>query len=169
MKNGLIKSSRKDLSIIATFIEEATVCMITTVDHNGGLSSRPMLVEELDEEGNLWLFTLANSLLMEEIRKIPVVNLTFTSGKNKFLSARAIGYEDFDKEKLTELWDPSLKRWFKEGLATPEITLLKLDMQEVEYWVTPDSSEFRVINFLRSITDVDLESTEIYKKVDMTQ
>ncbi len=168
MKNGLKKSVRRDLKTVAETIEEAAVGMLTTVDHNGGLCSRPMLVEELDEEGNLWFFTLSDSNLMEEVRKIPVVNLTFTAGKDKFLSATAIGYEAFDKEKMAALWDPSLLKWFKDGLETPELTLLKLDLQEVEYWGSPHSVLFKVINFLKSGDEQTAKAAE-YKKVDLRQ
>lgn len=170
MKNLLKKSKKKDLKIIADAIEEAEVCMITTVDHNGGLCSRPMNVQELDEEGNLWFFTLSNSSLLEEIRKIPVVNVTFTCGKNKFLSATAIGYEAFDKEKMSEIWDLSLKRWFKQGLDTADITLLKLDLQEVEYWGTLDSPVVtKVIDFMSSIAGHEPIRPVTYEKVDLRQ
>lgn len=169
MKNSLKKSDKKDLQTIADAIEEAEVCMITTVDHNGGLCSRPMNVQELDEEGNLWFFTLSDSNLMEEIRRIPVVNITFTCGKNKFLSATAIGYEAFDKEKMTDLWGPSLNKWFKEGLDTEGLTLLKLDLQEVEYWGPPHSSIDKVMDFVNSIAGVEPDRPFTYEKVDLRQ
>lgn len=169
MKNSLKKSDKKDLKTIAEAIEEAQICMVTTVDHNGGLCSRPMNVQELDEEGNLWFFTLSNSNLMEEIRRIPVVNVTFTCGKNKFLSATAIGYEAYDKEKMEELWESSLNKWFKEGLDTEELTLLKLDLQEVEYWGPSHSSVDKVMDFVKSITGNESERPLTYEKVDLRQ
>lgn len=169
MKNGLKKSNRKDLKTIAETIEEAGVCMITTVDHNGGLSSRPMIVQELDEEGSLWFFVLTNSNLMNEIRRIPVVNITFTAGKKIFISALAIGYEAFDKEKMQQLWDPAFKKLFHSGSDADEITILKLDLQEVEYWGTPHSPVFRIVDFVRNITGDENPQELIYEKVDLSQ
>lgn len=169
MKNGLKKSNRKDLKIIAETIEEAGICMITSVDHNGGLSSRPMNVQELDEEGNLWFFVLSGSNLMNEIRRIPVVNITFTCGKDKFISALAIGYEAFDNEKMHELWEPSLKKWFHSGLDTKDLTFLKLDLQEVEYWGAPHSPVFKVLDFMRTMTGDQHSPAVIYEKVDLRQ
>lgn len=169
MINGLKKSHRNDLRTIAETIEEAGTCMITTVDHNGGLSSRPMIVQELDEEGNLWFFALSDSNLMNEIRRIPVVNITFTAGKEKFISALAIGYEAFDKEKMQQLWDPSYKKLFHGGLETDKLTFLKLDLQEVEYWGTPHSPVFKIADFVRNITGDENPHELIYEKVDLTQ
>lgn len=169
MKNGLLKSHRKNLKIIAETIEEAGVCMITTVDHNGGLASRPMIVQELDEEGNLWFFAQSNSNLMNEIRRIPVVNITFTAGKEKFISALAIGYEAFDKKKMQELWDPSQKKLFHQAPAQEELTFLKLDLQEVEYWGAPHSPVFKIVDFMRTITGDENVHELVYERVDLTQ
>ena len=169
MKYGLLKSHRKDLKTIAETIEEARVCMITTVDHNGGLASRPMIVQELDEEGNLWFFAKSDSNLMNEIRGIPVVNITFTAGKEKFISALAIGYEAFDKEKMQELWDPSQKKLFHQGSDPEELTFLKLDLQEVEYWGTSHSPVFKIVDFVRTITGDEKLHELVYEKVDLTQ
>lgn len=169
MKNKLKKSDRNDLKIIADTIEEAEICMLTTVDHNGGLCSRPMNVLELDEEGNLWFFVSSDSQVMEEIRKIPVVNVTFTCGKEKFISAMAIGYEAFDNEKKLDLWNPDFKNWFKEDLKIKDLALLKLDLQEVEYWGTPHYPAFKILDFMRSISRDEPNHALIYEKIDLRQ
>lgn len=169
MKNLLKKSHRKDLRAIAETIEEAGVCMITTVDHNGGLASRPMIVQELDSEGNLWFFTLSDSHLMNEIRRIPVVNITFTCGKEKFISALAIGYEAFDDKKMHELWQASMKKWFHEDWNGKNLTFLKLDLQEVEYWGALHSRAFKIIDFVKTIAGDEDAPSMTYEKVDLTQ
>ena len=120
-------------------------------------------------EGNLWFFAQSNSNLMNEIRRIPVVNITFTAGKEKFISALAIGYEAFDKEKMQELWDPSQKKLFHQGSDPEELTFLKLDLQEVEYWGTPHSPVFKIVDFVRTITGDEKLHELVYEKVDLTQ
>lgn len=112
MKNGLKKSNRKDLKTIAETIEEAGVCMITTVDHNGGLSSRPMIVQELDEDGSLWFFVLTNSNLMNEIRRIPVVNITFTAGKKFLFQLLPLVTKLLIKKKCSNCGIRPLKNYF---------------------------------------------------------
>ena len=42
-----------------------------------------------------------------------------------------------DKAKLKELWSPIYKTWFPQGLRDPDVTLLKVDVTEAEYWDSP--------------------------------
>lgn len=169
MKNGLSKSGKKEFRLIAETMEEAGTCMLTTVDHNGGLSSRPMNALELDTEGSLWFIVLSDSHLLNEIRRIPVVNLTFTAANQKFISALAIGYEAFDKNKMHELWDPSMKKWFHEKIIVEDLTLLKLDLQEVEYWGASNSPLLKVIDFMSALTGDQHTQEVTYEKVDLRQ
>ena len=65
-------------------------------------------------------------------RKFTIITFA-DSNKNKFLTANAIAAEVSDIAKMQELWDPTLKAWFKEGLETPGIILLKLNLEEAEF------------------------------------
>ena len=106
MKNNLHEAFADEFKNIGKIIEHVGVCMMTTAAPTGGLCSRPMHVQELDPEGNLWFFASNHSHLIEEIRKVPVVNITFASSeKSKFISASGIAYEAFDKSKMEDLWN----------------------------------------------------------------
>jgi general stress protein 26 len=35
---------------------------------------------------------------------------------------------------MKDLWTPEIKHWFPNGLDDPDLTLLKVDIVEVEYW-----------------------------------
>ena len=150
MINSFKNTAPQEQKIIGQIIEDIGVCMLTTINHLGGLHSRPMYVQEVDEEGCLWFFTSANSNLMEEINKIPVVNVTFSAfGIDKFLSATALAYETYDQKKMKELWTPALEVWFLKGIDTPGITLLKIDLQEVEYWNSPSAALVKVAGLVK--------------------
>ncbi len=150
MKNSFKNTAPQEQKIIGQIIEDIGVCMLTTINQVGGLHSRPMYVQEVDEDGSLWFFTSSQSNLMEEIVKIPIVNVTFSAfGKDKFLSATALAYENYDEEKMKELWTPALEVWFKDGIKTPDITLLKVDLQEVEYWDSPTATFVKVAGLIK--------------------
>lgn len=150
MKNSYKYSDKKEQKIIGKIIEDIGVCMLTTINQLGGLHSRPMYVQEIDPEGSLWFFTSSESNLMQEISKIPVVNVTFSAfGKDKFLSATALAYEAYNQQKMKELWTPALEVWFKEGIDTPDITLVRIDLQEVEYWDAPTASFVKVAGIVK--------------------
>lgn len=170
MKNNLMDDNREDLRTIAEIIENIQVCMLTTVDRSGNLCSRPMAAEQLDEDGNLWFFTLSTSHLLDDVRHTPTVSVTFASpAQNSYIAATAVAYEAFDRSKMEELWDPSLRVWFREGLDTQDITLLKLDLQEVEFWDGPGMQVSKIVNFMKSVVGDDKPLTGRHEKVDLRQ
>jgi general stress protein 26 len=42
-----------------------------------------------------------------------------------------------DKRKAAELWSPAVKAWFPKGLDDPELLLLKVSIEQAEYWDNP--------------------------------
>lgn len=170
MRNMLKDTERDGLNGIAEAIEKIQIGMITTVSPSGTMCSRPMMVQEIDTEGNLLFFTLSNSQLMQDIRKVPSVNLIFSCPeKNTFISATAVAYESFDRTKMQELWTPALDAWFTRGLETPDLTLLKLDLQEIEMWDSPSSSMIRVVDFVKAMVGDDTVARAHYEKFDLRQ
>lgn len=166
MKNGFKNEMPKEQKIIGQIIEDIGVCMLTSISQLGGLHSRPMYVQEIDEEGSLWFFTSAESNLMEEINKIPIVNVTFSAfGKDKFLSATALASEAYDQQKMKDLWTPALEVWFKDGIETPDITLLRIDLQEIEYWDAPTASFVKVAGLVKPMSTDNVFTSEKHEKI----
>lgn len=151
MKNEMKKSTTEDLRVIGEIIENAAICMLTTHNHAGGLCSRPMYTQEADANGNLWFFTSSNSHLVSEIRHNHHVQLTFSAGKEKFVSASGLAYEVFDRAHMSEIWTPMMKAWFPQGLETADLVLLRIELQDVEYWDTPSSPVTKVAGFFKSM------------------
>lgn len=166
MKNELKKSTTEDLRTIGGIVEDAIIGMMTTYNHAGGLCSRPMYTQLIDANGNLWFFTSSASHLVEEIRSNHNVHITYCSGKNKFVSASAKAYEVFDRARMIELWSPMMKAWFPLGLETADLVLLRLELQDVEYWDTPSSPVTRVAGFFKSMVG-EKYGLEHHEKINM--
>jgi len=49
-----------------------------------------------------------------------------------------------DKAKFAEHWTKDLDAWFKEGIDTPGLVLLKVHAARVHYWDGYDEGEIRV-------------------------
>jgi general stress protein 26 len=127
----------KKLREIAKKIDFA---MLTTVDNDGTLRSRPMSTNgEVEFDGDLWFFTYASSHKVDEIERQPTVNVAYSDPKNQtYLSVSGTAELVLDKEKIKELWRPSLKAWFPKGTDEPDIALLKVNGIKAEYWDTPN-------------------------------
>ena len=148
-------------------IEKVRVGMISTLGADSVPSSRPMYVQEVDELGQIWFFTSTSTHLIERIRSNPTVHVTFAdTDKNKFLTTIAHATEVHDKDKMKELWNPSLKAWFKDELETPGIVLLKLQPEQAEYWDSPDSAVVRIIGFVKALVSDEPYTPGRHEKVN---
>lgn len=134
-------------------IKDIDFCMLTTVDENGDLHSRPMsLNNEIDEEGNLWFFTSSQSLKAHEIERTPKVNASFAKpDDHQYVSISGTAQLVTDRAKINELWKPILKAWFPDGADQPDLALLKVRVERAEYWDSPSGTVAQVLSFVSAI------------------
>ena len=136
---------------IAALIKEIDFGMLTTLDAEGRLNSRPMFANrKVDFDGDVWLFTYGESAKVHQIETKPHVNVAFSNPKTQAyvsLSGRAELVRD--KAKIEELWEPALKAWFPKGVDEPDIALLKINADQAEYWDSPSSPIARLISLAK--------------------
>lgn len=108
--------------------------------------TRPMSVQEIDEEGNLWFLSASDSNKNQEISIDPSVQLLFQgSSYSEFLTLFGSAQIVLDKQKIKELWNPILKTWFTEGIDDPRITALKFEPHKGYYWDTKHGAAVSMI------------------------
>ncbi len=124
---------------IADLIKSINFGMLTTIDAEGRLHSRPMASnKEVEFDGDVWFFTYGSSPKVHEIENKPYVNVAFSDPKTQTyvsLSGRAELVRDH--EKIKQLWQPQLKAWFPNGVDEPDIALIKINADQAEYWDSP--------------------------------
>lgn len=113
-------------------------CFFCTDFRKGeAFTTRPMAVQDIDEEGNLWFLSANDSKKNGEIATDPFVQLLFQgSSYSEFLTLFGSAEVVLDKEKIKELWQPILKTWFTEGVDDPRITAIKISPSKGYYWDT---------------------------------
>jgi general stress protein 26 len=122
--------------------------MLTTMDAQGRLRSRPMLVQRTDFDGSLWFLAVRTSHMADDIREHPNVNVSLTSPVESLyvsISGKASLVEDH--EGVMAMWKPSYKTWFPKGPEDSQLALLKVEVEDAEYWESPSALAQRVINF----------------------
>ncbi|MNJ91044.1 Pyridoxamine 5'-phosphate oxidase [compost metagenome] len=137
---------------LAKMIREVKSFMMTTVDTDGSLRSRPMVVPKQDFEGELWFFSHRSSGKIHAIENDQQVNLSNSSLEDQrhlSLSGRAEAIDD--RSKARELWTPILKAWFPEGIGDPNLTLIRVTIDSAEYWESHESTMVRVYNITKSV------------------
>ncbi len=146
-------SDKNDIAHFGRLIKDIKFVMLTTREVGGNtLVSRPMTLQKMEFDGDLWFFASWSSILLNQIENNPFVNLAFSNPKDfSFLSAQGIAEVTTDEEKAKELWNPMYKAWFPEGLEDPNLCLLKVKVDSVDYWESPESGIVRLVGFAKSI------------------
>ena len=135
---------------VKELVKDAKICMLTTMTSDGRHVSRPMAVQDVEFDGDLWFFTYSDSDLVQQIRTNPQVNVSLSDGKqNAWVSLSGAAEQTDDRSKAAELWNPMLKAWFPDGLETPNLTLVKVHADTAEYWESAHSS--RVVTMLGAV------------------
>lgn len=133
-------------------IKDVNVAMLTTIENDRQLRSRPMATMEAKPDGQLWFFTGLDSSKVGEIQRDQHVNLSYADPKSQvYVSISGSGRIVRDRAKMEELWSPIHKAWFPKGLEDPNIALLQVDIEQAEYWDSPSSKVVQLIGFVKAI------------------
>lgn len=123
--------------------------MFTTVDSDGRLMSRPMAVQEVEFDGDLWFFTRQGSRKVEQIGQQSRVNVALAS-RSSWVSVTGIAEVLRDVAKARELWNASISAWFPDGPEDPDIVLVKVHADGAEYWDSPGAGVVSVLSFIKA-------------------
>jgi general stress protein 26 len=163
-------TQKNDLQKIRELIKDIDFCMLTTVDENGDLHSRPMSSNgDVDQNGDVWFFTNASSHKVAEIEQLPKVNVSFADPDDqRYVSISGTAQLSRDRAKIDELWRPEFKIWFPEGKDDPEIALLRVSLEKAEYWDSPSSTIGYALSFVSSIVTGKQPNMGENKKVEFS-
>jgi general stress protein 26 len=130
--------SAQAIAKIKELTDKAESCFFSTaVATTGSCGTRPMSVEEVDDQGNLWFLSSIDSHKNIEIAQDPNVTLYFQgSAHSDFLVLKGIATISRDPQRIKDLWKPIMKTWFTEGEDDPRITVVKVAPTEGYYWDT---------------------------------
>ena len=153
---------------IAKLIKGVRIAMLTTIEEEGHLHSRPMALQEAPFDGDIWFFTGKTSPKVHQIEDHPRVNVAFSDPEHQIyvsLSGRASLV--LDKAKNIELWNPSLNAWFPGGLEDPDLALLKIHVDGAEYWDSPSTVVAHLAGFVKSKLSGEQADVGDHAKVEL--
>lgn len=150
-------------------IKDIEYGMLTTKDH-GYLRSRPMAsMGQIDQDAALWFFTDASSHKVAEAEQQNQVNVSFAApDKQRYVSLSGTAELVRDREKMQELWRPALKAWFPKGLDEPNIALLKVTVEQAEYWDAPAGWVAKTMGFVKAVTTGERAKTSENAKINIS-
>jgi len=128
--NDLSERPREHVRALLGQFETA---MLVTRCSNGELRSRPMIIADLEGDAELWFVTRIDSGKMHEIAEEAQVNVAL-SGTRAFVSISGRASVVGDHKLLERLWRDRFFSWFPQGKDDPEITLIRVVPETVEFW-----------------------------------
>ena len=129
-----------DTKALQEKIKDIRFAMLTTVEADGSLHSRPMAtLNTKDFSGDLWFFTYADAPKVGKVQQHHQVNLSYAKpDDNLFVSVSGTAELVRDRQKIKDFWNPMLKSWFPKGEDDPNLALLKVHVDAAEYWDAPN-------------------------------
>jgi general stress protein 26 len=119
--------------------EKAQTFMFTTSIQTDYPTTRPMTVQEVDEEGRIWFISSAESHNVDEIKESNRVQLYFSNtGKYEFLYVLGEASLHTDKALIEKYWTDIAKAWF-DGKDDPRVRIVSVKPVDAYYWDTKDS------------------------------
>jgi general stress protein 26 len=89
-------------------------------------------------DGSLWFFSDERSRKIAEIARQPRASLILQSDRDHaYLHALGWASVADDRVRMRELYTPTLRAWFPDGLEDPHLTLIRFDVERAEYWDSP--------------------------------
>jgi general stress protein 26 len=142
-----------DVSKLVERIKDIKIAMMTTVEPDGSLHSRPMYTHEPENDGTLWFFTELDTPKIEEVQQDRHVNLGYSKpNDNLYVSISGRASIVTDKQKIKELWKEPLRTWFPKGPDAPNIALLRIDIDRGEYWDQPSNVLVHAFGYVKAVT-----------------
>lgn len=138
---------------LGEMIRDIRIAMLTTIDAEGVLRSRPMATREggEDDGGRLWFLTARNSGKVSEIRTHDQVGLSYSDPDgDRYVSVSGFAEVVEDRDRIRELWSPAYKGWFPGGSDDPELVALCVHVEHAEAWDAPSRTMAAIAGFVKA-------------------
>ena len=142
--------SNENIQKVRDIIKGTRIAMLTHVDEDGRLVSKPMATQEVDFDGTVRFIAERASDQGMDIQKNPNVNVAY-SGNGAWVSLSGTARIVNDTDKLRELWSSFTGSWLEGGTENPNNVLIEIDADTAEYWDTPGGSKVtQVANLIKA-------------------
>jgi len=127
--------------------------ILSTRTAGGAISGRPMSNNrQVEYDGDNYFFTCDDHGAVKDIEGDPNVALNYQSKsgvlgmKPFFITIEGRAELIKAKDRFAEHWTKDLESWFKQGVDTPGLTMIKVHAQRLHYWDGYDQGEIKLEN-----------------------
>ena len=118
-------------------IEHSPLCHFLTRLDERPIPTRPMVTQQVDDEGNFWFLSSRSSEKDTDIVKDSYVQMLYANpSDSEFLSIFGTATVVEDMAKKRELFGTLAKAWFPKGVEDPDLSVVKVKPLQGYYWDT---------------------------------
>ncbi len=139
------------LAEISEKMRDIDFAILSTRTEDGALAGRPMSNNrQVDYDGDSFFFACDDTRTVADIERDPNVGLGYQakSGilnmKPFFITLEGEATLSKDKAEFEKHWNKDLEAWFKDGVDTPGLTLIKVAAKRLHYWDGYDEGELNL-------------------------
>jgi general stress protein 26 len=136
------------LADISEKMRDIDFAVLATRTEDGAIAGRPMSNNsEVEFDGDSFFFTCDDTRMVADIQRDANVGLSYQSKsgmlgmKPFFLTLEGKASLIKDKGQFAEHWTKDLDAWFKQGIDTPGLTLVRVEAERLHYWDGYDEGE----------------------------
>lgn len=140
--------SRKTLEQLAKQMRDIDIAVLSTHSEGGQIAGWPMSNNrDVDYDGDSYYFALAESRTVQDIARDRRVALAFQSTRGLlgrrplFIAVEGDAELIRDRDQFKSHWTADLDLWFKDGIDTPGLVMIKVHATRIHYWDGMDEGE----------------------------
>lgn len=132
-----------DFEKLGELIKDIGIAMVTTVEPDGTLHTRPLASLAYHDDGQLWFYTAIDSAKVTEVINDVRASVAFSdTGKDAYVAVSGTADIVNDRQRIHELWTAFAKPWFPNGPDDPNLALLRVHVERGEYWTSPGKAAY---------------------------
>ena len=133
-------------------LKKVNIAMLATRGPDGRFHSRPMATSDVEFDGSLYFLTNDHSGKVGDLAKDPESIVTYADdGKQVYVAIRGRAELIHDKETIKQHWTASARGWFPKGTDDPELALIRVRIEDAEYWDAPNGKVVVLIAYAKAM------------------
>ncbi len=130
---------------LGELIKDIRIAMVTTVEPDGTLHTRPLASLAYENDGQLWFYTAIDSAKVSEVMHDVRASVAFSdTSQDAYVAVSGTADIVQDRQCIHELWTPFAKPWFPNGPDDPNLALLRVHVERGEYWTSAGKAAYLV-------------------------
>ena len=115
-------------------LREFETAVLVTHGQETHFHARPMAILQVEDNCDLWFITREESAKVHEVENDQRVQVICQAGRSSCISIAGRASLSHDRAKIRELWRPTHRIWFPQGVEDINIALIHVAGEHGEYW-----------------------------------